>query len=407
MGFINREDPDCGWVGGQCWSNTNCNAIGVGWSSDGSVWEEAEHVRALSNFSMLKLTLLWLNILRFFMEQVVVQTDPASQCGLVRTPLGIVPEPELCAGCYSVLFTGWGAPNTTTVISPSSNLQAGAAEARAEVRGHALPRGHCKRGDERCEVYQGYKPVCAALIRDRRAAAAVANKSSSPSASGSESGVLKTDDSAGHQTTGVPPKQEPKQECAFKAVGDLLQLGRCLSCAKQCNSDVWQALTELKHGDLAPADWLRAEHKCESCAPSCSNLTQLVVTGACLLGKAECHTDFCATCCGANHTCVGNDFNIECAPLGQQCICGNSSGNPNSCCTRCPHDEHSCGGGHGKNTGDYCGNDFWSAACGGEKPVCCTNDVGKPKCCAKGQHCHSPLVGDNSCVNETSHMTWP
>ena len=50
-----RDEAGCGWVGGQCWSNTACNAIGVGWSRDGSVWEEAEHV--------------------------VVQLDPASQCG--------------------------------------------------------------------------------------------------------------------------------------------------------------------------------------------------------------------------------------------------------------------------------------------------------------------------------------
>ena len=135
-----RDDPECGWVGGQCWSNTACNAIGVGWSKDGSVWEEAEHV--------------------------VVQTDPESQCGLVRTPLGIVPEPETCAGCYSVLFTGWGAAAANGTIAAGQ----GSADGRAEMRGHALPRGHCAPGDERCEVYQGFKPVCAALIRNRREA---------------------------------------------------------------------------------------------------------------------------------------------------------------------------------------------------------------------------------------------
>ena len=45
-----REDPGCGWVGGQCWSNTACNAIGIAWSIDGSVWEEAEHVPTRINY---------------------------------------------------------------------------------------------------------------------------------------------------------------------------------------------------------------------------------------------------------------------------------------------------------------------------------------------------------------------
>ena len=38
-----------------------------------------------------------------------MQADPARQCGLIRTPLGLVPEPETCKGCYSVLYTGWQA----------------------------------------------------------------------------------------------------------------------------------------------------------------------------------------------------------------------------------------------------------------------------------------------------------
>eukprot|EP01051_Picozoa_sp_SAG22_P007292 SAG22_NODE_508_length_9621_cov_30.889414_3_plen_570_part_00 len=201
-------------------------------------------------------------------------------------------------------------------------------------------------------------------------------------------------------TSLTPLKSDSRwAECAFDAVGDFVRLGKCLSCSKECDKDVWHALTKLKHGDLDPAEWLKAAHKCDGCVSPCSNLTQLVVTSACLLGKAECHTDFCATCCGKNHTCAGNDFNIDCTPLGRQCVCGNHSGNPNSCCTSCAHDEHSCGGGHGKNTGNYCGNDFHSAACGGTRPVCCTNDVGKPACCAIGQNCHSPLLGNNGCVN--------
>ena len=52
-------------------------------------------------------------------------------------------------------------------------------------------------GDERCEVYQGYKPVCAALIRDRRA---------SSSSSGAEPRLrpVKSDDDSGDEATGVP-----------------------------------------------------------------------------------------------------------------------------------------------------------------------------------------------------------
>ena len=142
-----RNDPACGWVGGQCWSGTSCNAIGLGWSEDGSNWENVEHV--------------------------VVQVDPANQCGLIRTPLGIVPEPHLCAGCYSVIYTGWGrsaaateeANATSSTAAPHHRLMNGSS---SRLGGHALPRGHCPPGDARCAVYQGFKPVCAALIRDTR-----------------------------------------------------------------------------------------------------------------------------------------------------------------------------------------------------------------------------------------------
>ena len=140
-----RGDPHCAWVGGQCWSGTSCNAIGLGWSADGTNWEDAEHL--------------------------VVQTDPAQQCGLIRTPLGLVPEPKLCAGCYSVIYTGWGAA-TSTAHARGSNATvtasrlAGASSSR--LTGHALPRGRCPVGDARCAVYQGFKPICAALIRNTR-----------------------------------------------------------------------------------------------------------------------------------------------------------------------------------------------------------------------------------------------
>jgi len=273
------------------------------------------------------------------------------------------------------------------------------------------------------------------------------------------------------------------EECIFEAIGDLLHIGKCLSCAKQCDEDVYIALTELIHGDLDPAAWLKAEAKCLQCIDPCKAVTQVMITAFCLVGKAACHTDFCATCCGkfksfdehsgvicsnysyplnpnryltlydceeaCNHdsecgactadnpscnstfvmmgacgtmmksncssanptvalnlgegkgVCVGNDFNIQCAPAGRECQCGEGSGNPNSCCTGCPNNPSSCGGGHGKNTGNFCGNDFHSKACYGATPICCTNDVGQPACCPIGQICHSPATGDNYCKDPT------
>eukprot|EP01052_Picozoa_sp_SAG31_P010270 SAG31_NODE_558_length_14153_cov_9.068094_3_plen_278_part_00 len=137
-----REDPQCSWIGGQCWSGSACNAIGLSWSADGSTWEHAEHL--------------------------VVQSDPTRQCGLIRTPLGLVPEPQQCAGCYSVIYTGWGP--TTTAPSPETYISD--PQIKSRLSGHALPRGHCPAGNKRCAVYQGFKPVCAALIRNMREAAA-------------------------------------------------------------------------------------------------------------------------------------------------------------------------------------------------------------------------------------------
>jgi len=37
---------------------------------------------------------------------LTVQLDGHHPCGAIRTPLGLVPEPERCRGCYSVLWTG-------------------------------------------------------------------------------------------------------------------------------------------------------------------------------------------------------------------------------------------------------------------------------------------------------------
>lgn len=138
-----RDDPQCDWVGGQCWSGTACNAIGLGWSADGSNWEHSQHL--------------------------VVQENPTRQCGLIRTPLGLVPEPKLCAGCYSVIYTGWGSSSSKNSGGPATadRLPVGTS---SRLGGHALPRGHCPAGDARCAVYQGFKPVCAALIRNMREA---------------------------------------------------------------------------------------------------------------------------------------------------------------------------------------------------------------------------------------------
>merc|ERR1712113_400203 len=53
---------------------------------------------------------------------------------------------------------------------------------------------------------------------------------------------------------------------------------------------------------------------------------------------------------------MGNDWGADCAPPDQECTCGSGSGDPDSCCSK-------SGPGHGKNTGNYCGNDFHDEAC--------------------------------------------
>lgn len=63
-----------------CSSITGCNRIGVAFSLDGVTWKHS--------------------------ALVAVQTAKRHPCGQIRTPLGLAPEPELCSGCYSVLWTG-------------------------------------------------------------------------------------------------------------------------------------------------------------------------------------------------------------------------------------------------------------------------------------------------------------
>lgn len=66
-----------------CKSKTQCDQIALAWSSDGVTWTADATI-----------------LLR-------VQTDGHHACGQIRTPLGLVAEPELCAGCYSVMWTGF------------------------------------------------------------------------------------------------------------------------------------------------------------------------------------------------------------------------------------------------------------------------------------------------------------
>ena len=56
------------------------DVIGLSFSADGVTWQ--------------------------YSQILAVQTHARSQCGKIRTPLGMVPEPSRCKGCYSVLWTG-------------------------------------------------------------------------------------------------------------------------------------------------------------------------------------------------------------------------------------------------------------------------------------------------------------
>ena len=66
-----------------CKSKTECDKIALAWSPDGVTWT--------ANATTL----------------IQVQTGGNHPCGQIRTPLGMVAEPELCKGCYSVLWTGY------------------------------------------------------------------------------------------------------------------------------------------------------------------------------------------------------------------------------------------------------------------------------------------------------------
>ena len=81
------QGPTTTQVGtGLCTSKTTCDSIGIAWSVDGFTWaanaSTTLRVQGLNSFD----------------------NHP---CGQIRTALGLVPEPKLCSGCYSVLWTGF------------------------------------------------------------------------------------------------------------------------------------------------------------------------------------------------------------------------------------------------------------------------------------------------------------
>ncbi len=41
-----------------------------------------------------------------YLQILMVQVGGNHPCGEIRTALGLVPEPNRCKGCYSVLWTG-------------------------------------------------------------------------------------------------------------------------------------------------------------------------------------------------------------------------------------------------------------------------------------------------------------
>jgi len=218
---------------------------------------------------------------------------------------------------------------------------------------------------------------------------------------------------------------------------------KCLSCTLELSAHLLETVISASDGDEfeTVAGILESVKTGAECVEECKKATTKSVKKECGTKHHKymyCKTDFCVKCCGSGHwQCMGNDFTPQCAPKEAaaddttlqiapkpphrvetrkpwppanlssdvtKCKCGPGSGDPDSCCSKCGHssDKHnvpSCPGG-GKNTGPFCGNDFHVTepkACYGDKPLCCTNDMGIPVCCKEGQVCDSPLVGDNRC----------
>jgi len=226
------------------------------------------------------------------------------------------------------------------------------------------------------------------------------------------------------------------------------EIMKCLSCTLELSAHLLETVISAAGGEEfeTVAGILESIGTAAECVEECKKASTKSVKRECGTKHTKymyCKTDFCVKCCGAGHwQCAGNDFEPQCAPKAAdaddktlqivpkpsqsvetrkpwppanmssdsdvtKCQCGPGSGDPDSCCSKCGHskDKHNvpdCPGG-GKNTGPFCGNDFHVTepnACYGDKPLCCTNDMGKPVCCKKHQVCHSPLVGDNRCVDK-------
>ena len=77
-----------------CTSKTRCDSIGIAWSMDGVTWA--------ANAS----------------ETLRVQLGDNHPCGQIRTALGLVGEPDLCRGCYSVLWTGFSNQSNSMTHGP-------------------------------------------------------------------------------------------------------------------------------------------------------------------------------------------------------------------------------------------------------------------------------------------------
>ena len=80
------ERAGAGDGAGLCTDKTKCDSIGIAWSADGFSWP--------ANASTT-------------LRVQGLHGDDNHPCGQIRTALGLVAEPMLCSGCYSVLWTGF------------------------------------------------------------------------------------------------------------------------------------------------------------------------------------------------------------------------------------------------------------------------------------------------------------
>lgn len=220
-----------------------------------------------------------------------------------------------------------------------------------------------------------------------------------------------------------------------KCIGNAI--AKCFSCVAQAVGDGLETILDLADGeDEASAgfetvkDILEFTHQAMECAEICGEASTDKVAKEC--GSFYCQTNFCVACCGpkanaVNTQCQGNSWQTQCAPRppytfdyytgtdltpGCQCMPDNrGGGDPDSCCAKCnaesnPKQTPNCRG-NGKNTGNFCGNDFHITehACGGDTPLCCVNNFGQPKCCRADQNCPGnggAATGNAECVDASS-----